>query len=38
MLLDVAFDAITILDFSGLEIVIKDVKGVTRGYVPWLPK
>ena len=38
VLLDVAFDAVTVLDFSGLEIVVKDVKGVTRGYVPWLPK
>lgn len=38
VLLDVAFDAVTFYDFSGLELVIKDVKGSSRGYVQWLPK
>lgn len=38
VLLDVAFDAVTVLDFQSFEIVIRDVRGVTRGYVPWLPK
>ncbi|TKX24517.1 hypothetical protein C1H76_3124 [Elsinoe australis] len=31
VLLDVAFDAVTFYDFSGLELVIKDVKGSSRG-------
>ncbi|KAJ9665937.1 Protein cwh43 [Coniosporium apollinis] len=31
VLLDVAFDAVTVLDFEGFEIVVKDVKGVSRG-------
>lgn len=38
ILFDVGFDAVTALDFSSLEIVVRDVKGVSRGYVPWLPK
>jgi hypothetical protein len=38
VLLDVGFDACTLYDFSGLEVVITDVTGVTRGYVNWLPK
>lgn len=38
VLLDVAFDAVTALDFDGLELVVKDVKGTSRGYVHWLPK
>jgi hypothetical protein len=38
VLLDVAFDACTLYDFSGLEVVITDVTGITRGYVNWLPK
>lgn len=38
VLLDVAFDAVTALDFSTFEIVIKDVKGASKGYVQWLPK
>jgi hypothetical protein len=38
VLLDVGFDACTVLDFEGLEIVVRDVKGITRGYVSWLPK
>ena len=38
VLLDVAFDAITVLDFESFEIVVKDIRGITRGYVPWLPK
>ncbi|TKA67899.1 hypothetical protein B0A55_09714, partial [Friedmanniomyces simplex] len=31
VLLDVGFDAVTALDFQSLEIVIKDVKGLSRG-------
>ena len=38
VLLDVAFDACTVYDFEAFEIVLRDVKGVSRGYVPWLPK
>lgn len=38
VLLDVAFDAVTAMDFSSFEIVVKDVKGLSRGYVHWLPK
>lgn len=38
VLLDVAFDAVTALDFQGLELLVKDVKGTSRGYVQWLPK
>lgn len=38
VLLDVAFDAVTILDFSTFEIVVRDVRGLSRGYVYWLPK
>lgn len=38
VLLDVAFDAVTALDFESFEIVVKDVRGISRGYVPWLPK
>lgn len=38
VLLDVAFDAVTALDFDSLEVVVRDVKGVSKGYVQWLPK
>jgi hypothetical protein len=38
ILFDVGFDAVTALDFEGLELVVKDVKGASRGYVQWLPK
>lgn len=38
ILFDVGFDAITALDFESFELVVRDVKGVSRGYVPWLPK
>ncbi|KAK4964377.1 Protein cwh43 [Elasticomyces elasticus] len=31
VLLDVAFDAVTALDFAGLELVVKDTKGTSRG-------
>ncbi|KAK5114310.1 hypothetical protein LTR62_002561 [Meristemomyces frigidus] len=31
VLLDVAFDAVTAIDFAGFEIVVKDIKGVSRG-------
>ena len=36
VLFDVGFDAVTALDFAGLEFRIVDVKGVSKGYV-WLP-
>lgn len=38
VLLDVGFDAVTALDFSSLELVVKDTKGTSKGYVNWLPK
>jgi hypothetical protein len=38
VLLDVAFDAVTALDFVGIDLVVKDTKGTTKGYVNWLPK
>jgi len=38
VLLDVGFDACTVFDFSSFEVVIRDVRGISRGYVPWLPK
>ena len=38
VLFDVGFDAATALDFSTFEVVVKDVKGLSRGYVHWLPK
>ncbi|KAI9694224.1 MAG: hypothetical protein M1820_009123 [Bogoriella megaspora] len=31
VLLDVAFDAVTAMDFASLELVVKDVKGLSRG-------
>lgn len=38
ILFDVGFDAVTALDFESFELIVKDVKGVSRGYVQWLPK
>lgn len=38
ILFDVGFDAVTALDFDSFELVLRDVNGVSRGYVPWLPK
>lgn len=38
ILFDVGFDAVTALDFESFELVVKDVKGFSRGYVAWLPK
>ena len=38
VLFDVAFDAVTALDFETFELVVKDVKGSSKGYVQWLPK
>jgi hypothetical protein len=38
VLLDVAFDAVTVYDFDTFEVVIRDVKGRSNGYVRWLPK
>ena len=34
---DVAFDAVTALDFSGFELQLVDVKGISKGYVYRLP-
>ncbi|KAJ5103712.1 hypothetical protein N7532_004241 [Penicillium argentinense] len=31
VLFDVGFDAITVLDFEGLELVVRDLKGISRG-------
>ncbi|KAK4556251.1 Protein cwh43 [Recurvomyces mirabilis] len=31
VLLDVGFDAVTAIDFAGLELVVKDIKGMSRG-------
>jgi len=33
VLLDVAFDAVTAFEFQNFEIVVRDVKGISRGYV-----
>ena len=38
ILFDVGFDAVTALDFDTFEVVIKDVKGTSKGYVQWLPR
>lgn len=38
VLFDVSFDAVTALDFENFEVIVKDVKGVSRGYVRLLPK
>lgn len=38
ILFDVAFDAVTMYDFSSFEIVVRDVKGLSRGYVYRLPR
>jgi hypothetical protein len=37
VLLDVGFDAVTMIEFQHFEVVIKDVRGVSRVYVPRLP-
>ena len=38
ILLDVGFDGVTAFDFEGFELIVRDVKGASRGYVYWLPK
>jgi len=38
IVLDVAFDAVTALDFDAFEVTIRDVKGASKGYVQWLPR
>lgn len=38
ILFDVGFDAVTALDFASFELVLRDVNGVSRGYVQLLPK
>jgi hypothetical protein len=38
VLFDVAFDAVTALDFDTFELVVRDAKGLSKGYVQWLPK
>jgi hypothetical protein len=37
VLLDVAFDAVTVAEFQEFDIVVKDNRGISRGYVPRLP-
>ena len=37
ILFDVAFDAVTAIDFQTFELVVRDVKGLSRGYVQLLP-
>lgn len=38
VLLDVAFDSVTVYDFASFEIIVRDVKGLSRGYVHRLPR
>ena len=38
VLFDVAFDAVTAMDFDALELVVRDKRGLGKGYVKWLPK
>lgn len=38
VLLDVGFDAVTLMEFQNLEIQVRDLKGVSRGYVRPLPE
>lgn len=38
ILFDVGFDAVTALDFETFEVVVKDVNGLSRGYVQMLPR
>ena len=38
ILFDVGFDAVTALDFQAFELIVKDVKGTSKGYVYRLPK
>lgn len=33
ILFDVAFDAVTALDYANLEVQVRDVKGLAPGYV-----
>jgi hypothetical protein len=37
IILDVGFDAVTALDFETFEVLVRDVKGSSKGYVQWLP-
>jgi hypothetical protein len=38
ILLDVGFDAVTALDFETFEVIVRDVKGASKGYVQRLPR
>ena len=38
VLFDVAFDAVTAIDFDTFELIVRDVKGTSKGYVHRLPK
>lgn len=38
ILFDVGFDAVTTFDFDTFEVMVKDVKGTSKGYVQWLPR
>ena len=37
IILDVAFDWVTALDYDNFEVVIRDVKDARKGYVQRLP-
>lgn len=37
ILFDVGFDAVTALDFKTFEVLVRDVRGLSKGYVQWLP-
>lgn len=38
ILYDITFDAVTVIDFDTFEIIVKDVNGLSKGYVHWLPR
>jgi len=38
IIFDVAFDAVTALDFDTFELIVRDKKGLSKGYVYRLPK
>ena len=38
IILDVGFDAVTAIDFSNFEIVVKDNTSLSKGYVRQLPR
>jgi hypothetical protein len=38
VLLDVGFDAVTMIEFQNIEVQVRDLKGISRGYVRPLPE